>query len=149
MSYQALKIAHPQNDFEPHPTQVRILRRLIYCNGDVLFVARLGFEKSLIFHAYSVLTNLKTIQVAPLDKLGSEQVADISSIPGTIPCFVSSNTKNDNPRLIEDIQSGQHTHILLGPEQLFQRDVHDILKRPDIQSTISLFAIDECHLSTQ
>jgi hypothetical protein len=45
----------------PRPEQVRTLRRLIYGKSDVLLIARTGFGKSIIFHAYSILTGLITI----------------------------------------------------------------------------------------
>jgi len=52
--------------FEPRYEQVRTLRRLIFGKGDTLLIARTGFGKSLIFHAYSVLTGKITLQIIPL-----------------------------------------------------------------------------------
>src|SRR6266699_6231667 len=50
----------------PHFEQIRTLRRLIFGFGDTLLIARTGFRKSLIFHAFSTLTGKITIQLVPL-----------------------------------------------------------------------------------
>lgn len=41
---------------EPKEQQVRSLRRLVFGLGDTLLLAKTGFGKSIIFHAYSILT---------------------------------------------------------------------------------------------
>ena len=64
----------------PRHEQVRTLRRLIFGCGDTLLIARTGFGKSIIFHAYSVLTRKITLQLIPLNKLGDEQLADIAQL---------------------------------------------------------------------
>jgi hypothetical protein len=51
-----LHVIDPRNPKKPRLEQTRTLRRLIFGKGDILLVARTGFGKSLIFHAYSVLT---------------------------------------------------------------------------------------------
>lgn len=61
----------------PRMEQTRTLRQLIFGQSDVLLVARTGFGKSLIFHAYSILTSKITLQLIPLTKLGDEQLSDI------------------------------------------------------------------------
>jgi len=62
--------------WSPRTEQVRALRRLIFGESDVLLIARTGFGKSLIFHAYTVLTGKITLQIIPLTKLGDEQLDD-------------------------------------------------------------------------
>src|SRR3954467_7857366 len=49
----------------PRLEQVRTLRRLIFGSSDVLLIARTGFGKSLIFHAYTVLNRKLTPQTIP------------------------------------------------------------------------------------
>ena len=71
----------------PHSQQVRALRRLVYRIGDTILIAKTGFGKSIVFHAFSVLTGQITIQLIPLSKLGGgEQVESIRQYPGTNPC---------------------------------------------------------------
>ena len=48
---------------EPHEQQVRAVRRLVYGFGDTILVARTGFGKSVVLHAYSVLTGNITLQM--------------------------------------------------------------------------------------
>jgi superfamily II DNA or RNA helicase len=77
---------------EPRRPQVRALRLLIFSKRDVLLIAATGFGKSLILHAYTVLTAKITLHLIPLSKLGEEQVADIQQLPGAKPCFLTKDT---------------------------------------------------------
>ena len=79
--------------------QVRALRRLIFGMSDVLSIARIGFAKSVIFHAYSILTGRFTIQLIPLTKLGDEQLTDTRRFKGARPCFVDAKTRTAEKRL--------------------------------------------------
>ncbi len=130
----------------PKDEQVYTLRRLIYRDGDMLLVAATSWGKSIIFHVYSILTTKTTIQIIPLKKLGSEQLEDIRKLSYTNPCLLTSDTKKEEETLISQIRAGNHTHLLLGPEQASSKDFRDALKDPTFQSTIGLVAIDECHL---
>jgi len=134
---------------EPHRQQVRALRRLVYGMGDTILVAKTGFGKSIIFHAYSVLTGRITIQLIPLSKLGEEQLESIRRYPGTKPCLITANTKFQDPVLLSDIQAGVYTHILLGPEQATAPEFRKILQDPSFQRQVGLVAIDECHVLSQ
>jgi superfamily II DNA or RNA helicase len=69
-----LNIQHPGQGFSPLDLQVDCLRRLVYEEGDVILIAKTGFGKSIILHAFSVLTGLTTLQIIPLNKLGGEQL---------------------------------------------------------------------------
>jgi superfamily II DNA helicase RecQ len=137
------------NGKEPHRQQVRALRRLVYGMGDTILVAKTGFGKSIVFHAYSVLTGRITIQLIPLSKLGEEQLESIRRYPETKPCLVTANTKFQDPQLLGDIQAGIYTHILLGPEQATAPEFRTILQDPNFQSKVGLVAIDECHVLSQ
>jgi len=130
----------------PRMEQTRTLRRLIFGQSDVLLVARTGFGKSLIFHAYSILTSKITLQLIPLTKLGDEQLSDIRRFSGARPCLVNAKTKKEEKHLLRRILAGEFTHILLGPEQASTRAFRDVLKSTEFQARIGLVAIDECHL---
>ena len=135
--------------YSPRPEQVRTLRRLIFGKSDVLLIARTGFGKSLIFHAYTVLTGKITLQLIPLTKLGDEQMDDIRRLDGAKPCLLNARTRAAEKGLIMRIASGEFTHVLLGPEQASSRSFRKALKSPELQAQIGLVAIDECHLVTQ
>jgi superfamily II DNA/RNA helicase len=133
----------------PRPEQVRTLRRLIFAQSDVLLIARTGFGKSLIFHAYSILTGKITIQLIPLTKLGDEQLADIRRFTGARPCLVDAKTRSEERHILDRIAAGHYTHVLLGPEQASSRPFRRILRETEFQARIGLLAIDECHLVLQ
>ena len=144
-----LKKMDPTKDREPKDAQVRILRRMIYGRGDVLCIARTGFGKSLIFHAYSILTGKITLQIIPLSKLGDEQFQDIKKLDGARPCLVTAESKKSEKDLVSRIKRGEFTHILLGPEQASSKTFRQALKSPELQRMVGLVAIDECHLIKQ
>jgi superfamily II DNA helicase RecQ len=133
----------------PRKEQVLVLRRLIYGCGDTLLIAATGWGKSLIFHAYTVLTGKTTIQIIPLKKLGAEQLDDITKLGCTQPCLVTSDSKKVEKDLLTRIKSGEFNHILLGPEQAVTKEFKDILKDPVYQKRVGLVAIDEAHLIEQ
>lgn len=134
---------------EPRHEQVRTLRRLIYHRGDVLLIARTGFGKSLIFHAYSLLTRKITIQIVPLTKLGEQQLGDIEKFPRAKPILINMKTRSAETKLIEHLASGGYSHVLLGPEQATTRAFRNVCNRPEFQACVGLVAIDECHLIRQ
>src|SRR4029077_21285040 len=129
------------NGKEPQRQQVRALRRLVYGMGNTMLVAKTGFGKSIVFHAYSVLTGRITLQLIPLSKLGEEQLESIRRYPGTKPCLVTANTKFQDPLLLRDIQAGTYTHVLLGPEQATAPEFRQILQDPNFQRQVGLVAI--------
>jgi len=136
-------------DIQPHPEQVRAVRRLVYRHGDTLLFARTGFGKSIIMHAVPLLTDKITIQLTPLNKLGEEQVRDIGRLPGARPCLVTAEIKHKNPALFEQIRGLDFTHIVMGPEQLLSPEFKDIATDVRFMRALGLVAIDEAHLIAQ
>ncbi len=121
----------------------------MYEMGDIILVTKTDFGKSIIFHAYSVLTGWITIQLVSLSKLGEEQLESIHQYSGTKPCLVTANTKFQDSVLLSDIQAGVYTHILLDLEQATAPEFQKILQDPSFQRQVGLVAIDECHVLSQ
>jgi hypothetical protein len=139
-------LAQKDPSFRPRELQVTVLMRLVFLpNGHTILVAQTSFGKSLIFQAYSLLTGKITLEVIPLDIIGSQHKRDISNIPGLRPCFLSHATKQQDRSLLRRIQNLEFTNILLGPEQLTSPDFHEILRDNQLSSKIGLLAIDEAH----
>lgn len=133
---------------DPKEQQVRCLRRLVFGIGDTLLIAKTGFGKSIIFHAYSILTGKITIQLVPLSKLGEEQTAQVNTygVSGTKACLVSHDTKHKNPALVSEIRRRDYTHIITSPEQIAMDWFLELVREVDFRDHIGLVAIDECHL---
>ena len=128
----------------PRKEQVLVLRRLIYGCGDTLLIAATGWGKSLIFHAYTVLTGKTTIQIIPLKKLGAEQLDDITKLGCTQPCLVTSDSKKVEKDLLTRIKSGEFNHILLSPyrvENLRKPLSNALCKKLPFHRIISLLGI--------
>jgi len=79
------------------PKEQRNLRRLVLGLGDTLLLAKTGFGKSIIFHAYSILTGKITIQLVPLSKLGAgsgnRQIPSRWQVPVDVPRNQSKECK--------------------------------------------------------
>ncbi|KAF2024851.1 hypothetical protein EK21DRAFT_77792, partial [Setomelanomma holmii] len=133
----------------PRVEQVRTLRRLIFARSDILLIARTGFGKSVIFHAYSILTNKITLQLIPLSKLGDEQLTEIRRFTCARPCLIDAKTRSEEKDILARVAAGQYTHVLLGPEQASTRAFRKILRDATFQARVGLVAIDECHLIMQ
>ncbi|SMY22607.1 unnamed protein product [Zymoseptoria tritici ST99CH_1A5] len=133
---------------KPYREQVDVLHSLIFASQDVLFVARTGIGKSLVFQAFTVLTGCITFQVEPLSKLGEEQHLDVTRIAPDLlkSCLITATTKRDNPDLFSDIEAGKYDHVVLGPEQAVSNDFKAMLRNDHIRSQIGLVSIDEVHL---
>jgi hypothetical protein len=134
---------------EPRDEQVDALHSMVFEKKDLLLVARTGFGKSIIFQAFSILARAITLQIIPLSKLGEQQVEDIRRLEGTRPCLLSYESKRAEKKLLDQIEEGQYTHVLLGPEQASSRPFRKILCNAAFRSRVGLVAIDECHLVEQ
>jgi hypothetical protein len=139
-------LAQKDPNFRPRELQVTVLMRLVFLpGGHTILVAQTSFGKSLIFQAYSLLTGKITLEVIPLDIIGSQHEKDFKNIPGLRPCFLSYATKQQDRSLLRRIQNLEFTNILLGPEQLNAPDFCEILRDNQLSSNIGLLAIDEAH----
>jgi len=141
-----LRIHNVNDNSTPREEQIRVLRRLIYNKSDTVLIARTGFGKSLIFHAFSILTGKITLQLIPLTKLGDEQADEIRKLEGATPCVINSESKQLHKDLLARVARCEFTHVLIGPEQASSKQFRDILKDMSFQNKIGLVAIDECHL---
>ena len=72
---------------------------------DTILVAKTDFDKSIIFHAYSVLTDQITIQLISLSKLDEKQLKFICQYSETKSCLITANTKFQDSVLLNDIQA--------------------------------------------
>jgi superfamily II DNA helicase RecQ len=146
---RVLRDGNPESTADPRVEQTQTMRRLIYCSGDVLLIARTGFGKSLIFQAFSILTRLVTLQIIPMSRLGEEQYDGIRRLPGTNPGLITHQNKQRTRGLLLQVSNGEYTHILLGPEQACSKDFRAALKRISFRDRIGLVAIDEAHFIRQ
>ncbi|KAF2669323.1 P-loop containing nucleoside triphosphate hydrolase protein [Microthyrium microscopicum] len=143
----ALKRFYP--DIEPKEAQIRALRTLIYGGGDVLLIAKTGFGKSLILHAYGALTGKITLQIVPLNRLGEDQCNSIKNVEGCTPRLLTGDSKEKIRHLTRRMRRGDFSHILLSPELVSSPDFRKLLKDVEFQQRIGCVAIDECHLVHQ
>ena len=131
---------------EPHRQQVRVLHWLMYGMRDTILVAKTSFDKSIIFHAYSVLTDQITIQLISLNKLDEKQLKFICWYLEIKSCLITANTKFQDSVLLNDIQAEVYTHILFNSEQMTASEFWKILQNSSFQKQIELVAINKYHV---
>jgi superfamily II DNA helicase RecQ len=91
--------------------QVDVIHQLMYELNDVIFVAKTGFGKSLIFQAAPLMRDgvpQTCLIIMPLRAIQEQQHSTLSSIQGANP-FVLNGDNNDN-HTRRDIARGRYTH---------------------------------------
>jgi hypothetical protein len=66
---------------------------VVYRPGDTILIAKTGFDKTIIFQAYSILTGNITVQVIPLCTIGKARVESLNRFEGVNACLVTADTK--------------------------------------------------------
>ena len=136
-------------DKKSHRQQVWMLHQLMYEMRDTILVAKTDFDKSIIFHAYSVLTDQIIIQLISLSKLDEKQLKFICWYFETKSCLITANTKFQDSVLLSNIQAEVYTHILLDLKQMTVSEFWKILQISSFQRQIELVIIDEYHILSQ
>src|SRR5438034_573268 len=104
-------------DKKSHRQQVQAFHQLMYEMRNTILVAKISFDKNIIFHAYSVLTDQIIIQLISLNKLDEKQLKFIHQYFRTKSYLITANTKFQDSVLFNDIQAEIYTHIFLDSEQ--------------------------------
>jgi superfamily II DNA/RNA helicase len=140
-----------QASVKPKPSvlQVDVLQRLVFARQDLILVVKTGFGKSLIFHAWSLLTGKMSIIIVPLLGLADQTYDDFCEIPGANPIIVSKETRSQYDDIFAHIRKGdrrgQFTHLIMGPEQLASPDFRGLLRDQEFRERIGSLVIDEAH----
>ena len=134
---------------KPRTLQVDVLQRLVFARQDLILVAKTGFGKSLIFHAWTILTGKVSIIIVPLLGLADQTYDDFCEIPGANPIVVSKETRSQHEDIFAHIHKGdskgQFTHLIMGPEQLVSPDFRGLLRNQEFRERIGSLVIDEAH----
>lgn len=139
--YNAIAILYP---YTIKPGQQEALHHLIYLRKDLILIAGTGFGKSMILQAISVLLKKSiTIILLPLDQIGQEQSEYIQRIGGN-PCFLNRDTIS--PKILDAVQQGFFTHILISPELAIGDLFRPVACCPAFKQRVSLVVVDEAHL---
>ena len=141
---RAIKLLYP---YSGRPSQIEVLRRVMYGRRDLFLAAKTSWGKSMIMQAIPLLIRASVaIIVLPLNAIGEEQLLKIRAIPGANPVFVCAEVIKAHADILKHIKAGRFTHILVSPELLSSKRFHHILTWPAFRSHVSLVVIDECHL---
>jgi len=134
---------------KPRVLQVDVLQRLVFARQDLILVVKTGFGKSLIFHAWAILTGKVSIIIVPLLRLADQTYDDFCEIPGANPIVVSKETRSQHEDIFAHIRKGeskgQFTHLIMGPEQLVSPDFRGLLRNQEFREQIGSLVIDEAH----
>ena len=124
---------------KPKPGQQEALHYLVYLRKDLILIAGTGFGKSMVLQAVSLLLQRSiTLVILPLNQIGNEQFEFIREIGG-IPCFVNGETIS--AKLLNEVQQGCFTHVLISPELAISDDFRCIASRPSFKQQVSLVVV--------
>lgn len=112
---------------------------------NILTVMPTGGGKSLCYQLPATLFDGLTLVVSPLIALMQSQVAQLQLLGIKACCLNSSNSDDENKKIIEMLKSNQIKLLYIAPERLIKNDTIDLLKT----KKISLLAIDEAHCVSQ
>lgn len=90
--------------------QIDVIHTLFYRKTDLIFIAKTGFGKSIIFQALPFLSDDPTtcIIVMPLKALQSQQCRKLSTIANARPFVLNGDT--NTPWNLQAIREGAYTH---------------------------------------
>jgi superfamily II DNA helicase RecQ len=131
--------------YVPQREQINVVQRLVFSGADTILIAATGFGKSLVFQAVSLMNGLITLQIVPLTILAEQQFMDTQRIPDANPCIITAESKATDHHLFQRIESGEYSHVLMGPEQLLSPEFKALLAKPSFGMRIGMIAIDEAH----
>ena len=141
---RAIRELYPYN---PREGQLEALRQLVYLRKDLILIAKTSFGKSMILQAVSLLLAKSiTLVVLPLNQIGVEQANYIESIGGRA-CFLNRETLSSE--LLDRIQAGTFTHVLLSPELAISDKFRPTALHPSFRDRLALVIVDEAHLVAQ
>jgi superfamily II DNA helicase RecQ len=101
----------------------------------------------MILQAVSLLLDKSiTLVVLPLNQIGVEQANYIENIGGR-PCFLNRETFSSE--LLDRIQAGKFTHVLLSPELAISGKFRPTAIHPGFRDRLALVVVDEAHLVAQ
>jgi hypothetical protein len=118
---EAVQLLYP---YPPREGQRDALRQLIYQKTDLILIAKTSFG----------------------NQIGQEQTEYITRIGGK-PCFL--NADSINTKVLEEVEDGKYTHILISPELAVSEKFHKTATNPKFIDRLSLVVIDEAHLVSQ
>lgn len=101
----------------------------------------------MILQAASLLlAKTITLVVLPLNQIGVEHANYIENIGGRA-CFLNGETFSSE--LLDRIQAGKFTHVLLSPELAIRDKFRPTVMHPGFRDRLALVAVDEAHLVAQ
>lgn len=141
---QAIRELYP---YSPREGQLQALRQLVYLRKDLILIAKTSFGKSMLLQAVPLLlAKTITLVVLPLNQIGVEQTNYIQNIGGR-PCFLNAETFS--AELLEEIQAGMFTHVLISPELAISDKFRPTAMHPGFRDRLALVVVDEAHLVAQ
>ena len=133
--------------FTLHDTQVEAIYTLFYEQRDLLFLAKTGFGKSLIFQLLPFMTTPMGVVLIliSLKLLQAEQSEIINQLPQKKAIIL--NGENSQKSTIAEVTKGGYTHVFTSIEiALSKKFKKCILDQPEFTDCLCLLTIDEIHL---
>ena len=122
-------------------SQQKIIKEVLE-GKDILTVMPTGGGKSLCYQLPATLFDGLTLVVSPLIALMQSQVAQLQLLGIKAYCLNSSNSDDENKKIIEMLKSNQIKLLYIAPERLIKNDTIDLLKTKNVVLEFSDDEID-------
>ena len=136
--------------FTFYKKQIDTISYLSYEQTDLLFLAKTGFGKSIIFQLLPFMTTTSgaVFILILLKLLQAEQSRIINQIPNKRELVI--NSENNHKHVYKQAAKGGYIHIFTSPEIVLSKKFKkNILDDPEFTDRFCLLVVDEIHLIDQ
>ena len=133
--------------YSSHEDQHNALRQLIYEWEDLILIAKISFEKSMILQTIFVLKDRFIILILlSLTQIKMKQIKYIIYID---EMFFLLNVNMISRKIFTDIQNEKYTHVLTSSELILNDKFQIIVTNSVFKKWLDLIIIDETHLISE
>lgn len=122
--------------------QEEAVTQILNGNKDVLFIAKTGLGKSLVFQVPSVMMSGVTIVLSPLLSLMSDQVSNAGIKGLDAATYNSTMGKKQKKIVLDQLENNELDLLYIAPESILNAEMLEFIKD---KVTVNFVAVDEAH----
>lgn len=122
--------------------QEEAVTQILNGNKDVLFIAKTGLGKSLVFQVPSVMMSGVTIVLSPLLSLMSDQVSNAGIKGLDAATYNSTMGKKQKKIVLDQLENNELDLLYIAPESILNAEMLEFIKD---KVNVNFVAVDEAH----